>query len=99
MPRGARAFGRMPRGDRWHKQLLYESTAPIADVRPPVLRPETVCSLDELREFRHFFRVQSGVELRTAELCKNADLVPTAWRLFQDDLLRFVTLLESISEG
>jgi hypothetical protein len=48
--------GDVPRGDRWHRELLSQATVEVPDVRPPVLPRELLPELLELLAFRHFFR-------------------------------------------
>jgi hypothetical protein len=46
----------VPSGANWHRDLLLQMRIPLPGLRPPVLPPEVVADLDELRKFRHFFR-------------------------------------------
>jgi hypothetical protein len=98
LARLAQASGAAPTGPSWHVDLLIQSAAPIEGVRPPVLRAETAAALHKLLQFRHFFRVQYGVELIVAELEKHAAAVPEAFRLFREDIARFLELMENAAE-
>lgn len=52
----AAQLGGVPRGDRWHTQLLEDMALDIDGVRPAVVRQETVEHLSELLRFRHVVR-------------------------------------------
>lgn len=46
----------MPSGPEWHRDLLFQMSGAITDVRPPVLGDETRACLDAYRGFRHVVR-------------------------------------------
>jgi hypothetical protein len=48
--------GDVPRGDRWHRALLSQTTVEVPGVRPAVIPRELLPELLELLAFRHFFR-------------------------------------------
>ena len=55
--------GDVPKGENWHRELLDQMTAPLADVRPPVIDAKLRIELDELRRFRHVVRHGYGARL------------------------------------
>jgi hypothetical protein len=95
LARIARAAGRIPKGERWHKAILFESAAAIEGVRPAVLKARTATVLDALLDFRHFFRNAYGVKLDVAKLERHSAAVPEAWTLFRADVEGFLRLIES----
>ncbi len=48
--------GDVPRGDRWHRELLAQMAAEIPGTRPAVVDISLVTDLAALLAFRHFFR-------------------------------------------
>ena len=50
--------------EKWHKNLLYQMTIPIAGIRPRVISDELAADLDEFLAFRHLFRNIYGFELK-----------------------------------
>lgn len=48
--------GDVPRGERWHRDLLSQVTVEVQGVRPAVLPRALLPELLELLGFRHFFR-------------------------------------------
>lgn len=69
----------MPVGESWHRDLLFQMTTEIPQVRPPVVPAALRLDLDELRSFRHFFRHGYSVA---------PDLEPVRLRRELDRLLR-----------
>lgn len=60
--------GDVPRGDRWHRELLAQMAAEIPGTRPPVLTAALVPDLAALLAFRHFFRHAYAVSLDPGHL-------------------------------
>lgn len=48
--------GEVPRGERWHRDLLSQATVEVPGIRPAVVSRELLPELLELLAFRHFFR-------------------------------------------
>ncbi|MCC6750865.1 MAG: hypothetical protein IT371_24620 [Deltaproteobacteria bacterium] len=48
--------GDLPRGERWHQELLSQAFVQVPGVRPPILDAELENELLALLAFRHFFR-------------------------------------------
>lgn len=46
----------VPKGERWHRELLSQMSAEVPGLRPAVIDAETVSKLAFLLAFRHFFR-------------------------------------------
>jgi hypothetical protein len=46
----------VPSGEMWHRELLNQMGRDIAGVRPAVISPKSVSTLDEFRRFRHLIR-------------------------------------------
>ena len=60
--------GRIPAGDRSHRELLSQSMVDVAGSRPAVLPRSLEPGLLALLAFRHFFRHAYGVKLGPARL-------------------------------
>jgi len=55
--------GAPPSGPNWDRELLAQMAIEIPGVRPPVLREETIRTLDEYLRFRHGARDLNSFEL------------------------------------
>lgn len=86
----ARFFEGLPeRGDRWHIDLLQAMALRIDDIRPAVLRAETLHGLRELLAFRHFFRHAYAVSFDPVKLRRAAEDLVRTHPLLAADLDRF----------
>lgn len=61
----------VPTGDAWHRDLLFQATAEVPNIRPAVIPPELTDDLLELLGFRHFFRHGYAVALDPPRLQRN----------------------------
>jgi len=89
--------GSVPEGSDSHKELLDAAALPIPEIRPPLLRRETVSQLHELRAFRHFVRHAYAVDLdaeRLADLQRHSVDVGGA---LEEDLDRLDSWLEALN--
>ncbi|HEX9731684.1 MAG TPA: hypothetical protein VGG06_06805 [Thermoanaerobaculia bacterium] len=90
--------GGLPAGPSWHRQLLENMALDLPDVRPPLLRIETVHALEEFLRFRHLFRNLYGFELEWPKIRSLLDRLPETWSAVEADLDRFVAFLDAASE-
>lgn len=83
----------MPSSSGWHKQLLRQMSAEIANVRPGVIRSDTRDRLDEFRAFRHVVRNVYTFNFDPARVGALIDLLgPTmeAMRAYLNNFVRFL---------
>jgi uncharacterized protein YutE (UPF0331/DUF86 family) len=83
--------------EQWHAQLLRHMQLDLMPLRPAVIDDKMVDALDELRRFRHLFRHAYTVKLdpqRLALVLQKARILRT---LYQTQMERFITFLESLS--
>lgn len=86
----------VPSGEHWHRQLLDQMAAPVADLRPAVFDDATVAQLERYRVFRHVQRNIYGFELlwpQMAPLFKAADEVMVAVTTDINDFIAFLSVL------
>ena len=89
----------LPKGSRWHRDLLAQMSLSVTDLRPAVLRPETHAALLTYLEFRHIVRNVYTFNLqpeRVAELVRG--LRPTFTQV-KHDLGTFAAFLTELSEA
>ncbi|MEX2356283.1 MAG: hypothetical protein WD535_04525 [Thermaerobacterales bacterium] len=99
LQRIARTFDLMVYGGPdWHRELLYNMGEEIPDVRPPVLGPETIQSLDTYRGFRHVVRHAYDYVLDWPRVKKLADDLPAAWELVKGDFTKFRLFLQQLTD-
>jgi hypothetical protein len=72
--------------------------AAAGPIRPPVIAAATADGLEKLLDFRHFFRVQYGVELDVEKPAERAEDVPRILLAFRADIEAFMGLLERAGE-
>ena len=93
----AAELGGLPRGARWHRELLADMALDILEIRPPVLREETRDRLDTFLRFRHIFRNLYAFNLQWEKVKGLAEAVPEAWSALHTDLEGFVAALEDLA--
>jgi hypothetical protein len=93
----ASELGGLPRGERWHRELLSDMALDIPKLRPPVLRRETRESLDGFLRFRHVFRNLYAFNLQWEKVRALAEEVPEAWLELRADLESFASSLDRIA--
>ncbi len=60
--------GGVPKTDQWHKELLFQMTLELEDVRPPVVSTDLFTQLEHFLRFRHLFRNVYGFDLSKEKL-------------------------------
>lgn len=75
----------VPRGDRWHIDLLQGAALVVEGVRPALVSAGSLPTLRELLGFRHFFRHGYSVRLDPPRLETLRQGVLTGWRAIEGD--------------
>lgn len=89
--------GTIPSGSDWHQSLLYQMSASIDDLRPPVISEELRNFLDEYRGFRHVVRNVYAFNFRPGRLKELVENIPECHRLLKNDLNEFYGFLTRLS--
>ena len=84
--------GHLPRGSRWHKNLLEQMTERRPE-RPPVISQETFLLLEALLEFRHKVNNIYADELIYESTEEHAKNIEKLFKSFSDDLNMFTDSL------
>ena len=71
-------YGRMPKGESWHQELLMQSCNP-PEGKVPILTEEIVDRLHKYRGFRHIFVSGYGFKLSLERMTKLIDDVTPLW--------------------
>jgi hypothetical protein len=90
--------GATPEGGDWHRRLL-ERMAVATEVRPAVLRAETVRGLGELLRFRHVVRHLYAYELDIAQVKRLLHQATILWPEVNADLDHFTAWLLELRRG
>lgn len=90
--------GGLPGGLQWHRDLLEDMGTPIADIRPAVLRAETVKVLNEYLRFRHLFRNIYGHELQWERIQPPLTGLGEVWSPAKADLEVFCSFLGDLAK-
>ncbi len=89
--------GSVPEGSDSHKELLDAAALTIPEVRPSLLRPETVSRLHELRGFRHFVRHAYAVDLDGQRLADLQEECRSLAQALREDLESLDHWLEELA--
>ena len=85
----------VPDGSAWHIDLLRQMTYETPGRRPPILRPETHDTLDELRGFRHRVRNLYTFHLNPERIIGLTNTLPRALELLNEDFGKFIEFLNA----
>ena len=86
--------GSVPDSSDWHRQLLRQAAAAIRQVRPPVLRLETLAMLNDYCSFRHVVRNLYSFSLKPERVTQLAEELPACWCCVKEDLENFLQALQ-----
>jgi hypothetical protein len=86
----------IPKGDRWHKKLLWQMATPIPQNRDRVLSERSLKYLEEFRAFRHLFRNLYTHNINPERVFLLGGKLPESWQSIQHDLNNFINFLEKI---
>lgn len=75
----------VPRGDRWHVDLLQGAALVVDGVRPALVSAATLPTLRELLGFRHFFRHGYSARLDASRLAALRQGVLASWPAIESD--------------
>lgn len=89
--------GGVPKGEGWHKKLLYTMTLEIKGVRPAVISKELYIDLLEFLGFRHVVRQAYGFELNEKKLSVLENKFKKTWKKFEKEIKKFCNFLEKLS--
>lgn len=91
--------GSLPKGPRWHRDLLEQMTLEITEVRPAVLQPQTHTALIEYLEFRHIVRNVYTFDLRSERVAELGRDLSSVFGLVEQDLQAFMEFLEELAQA
>jgi hypothetical protein len=89
--------GTIPSGPDWHQSLLFQMSAGISDLRPPVISVQLRNFLDDYRGFRHVVRNVYAFNFRPARLKELVDNIAECHTLLKNDLNEFAQFLTRIN--
>lgn len=89
--------GHLPKGSRWHKNLLEQMTRQRPE-RQPVISENTANQLEELLEFRHKVRNIYGRELKYNKTLVHAETIDELFTKVSSDLNVFTNSLAKKDE-
>ena len=87
----------VPRGNRWHKNLLMQMTEQRPE-RPPVISENTSLQLEDLLDFRHKVNNIYGRELKYEKTIPHAKSIDALFASVSQDLNTFTDSLEKREE-
>lgn len=84
----------VPSGERWHRELLWQSMLEVPEKRPAVIPRSLHRDLEALLRFRHFFRHAYGLQLDPAKVKEVIDRVLEVHEVLDRSLSSFERFLE-----
>ena len=90
---------KLPDGDMWHRDLLKQMAQEIKGLRPAVISPDRIVSLDELRRFRHLVRNVYTFNLVPDKIEPLVSDLPALWSQVQAELLAFGDFLSDLAQA
>lgn len=85
--------GKIITSSHWHKQLLYQMTIEVKDLRPSIISKKLASELDEYLAFRHLFRNIYGFELDSKRLDDLIERFPNVVDKFDKEITIFLNKL------
>lgn len=79
----------VPVGEQWHRALLKRMEQGVENIRPRVLRSETVDALEPYLGFRHFFRHSYTFEIDWQKLEPLVENIASVFKEFCSDIENF----------
>jgi hypothetical protein len=89
----------LPSGDTWHRDLLNQMAQDVRELRPAVISPERISSLDELRRFRHLVRNVYTFNLVPDKIEPLITALPALWPQVRAELLAFADFLSDLARA
>jgi hypothetical protein len=86
---------RVPMGEEWHSELLYQMTLDIPGLRPPVISTHIEKRLREYLGFRHLFRKRYGFELDWEKMKKLLVRMPQVLAALEKEFEIFFQAIDS----
>lgn len=94
----AACFEGLGQGNYWYRELLESMALDIPNVRPPVIRLETLKALTPYLSFRHRFRNLYLFDLEMDRLDELQRALDATWALAQADLGNFADYLKASAD-
>lgn len=91
--------GSVPRGSRWHTDLLNQMVCDLPNIRPSVLSRTTRDVLHKYRSFRHLVRNVYTYNLNPDEVKALVDRLPDVWAAVKQDLEHFLAFLDAVAQA
>ncbi len=86
----------LPAGPEWHRSLLVQMAAQVAEIRPAVIRYETRECLDGYRSFRHLVRNVYTFSLRASRVQELARELRPCYQALREDTQSFCAFLYAL---
>jgi len=89
---------KIPEGPDWHISLLKQMALQLPGIRPPLVLPETLAFIDELRAFRHVFQNIYGFSLRSSRIEELLKIIVPTFNVLSQDVSSFLEKITIILE-
>jgi len=89
--------GSLPAGPEWHRDLLMQMSAGVANVRPPVIERNTRDCLDEYRDFCYVVRNVYTFNLRPSRLQELVADLSVCYAVLGQNVTTFCDFLDKLA--
>ncbi len=90
---------KLPRGETWHRDLLWQMVADMPEARPAVISARTARGLDAFRRFRHVVRNIYATSLLPDRIETLVGELPEVWQGTFAELDAFARFLDDLAEA
>ena len=90
--------GELPTGANWHRQLMHQMQYDLPALRPPVLSPAIIDTLDEYRRFRHVVRNIYAFEFKPEQIERLVNQLLVMFPQLREELIVFTDFLRQVGE-
>ncbi len=87
----------VPSGTDWHRRLLWQMSAELPNLRPPVIQAATRQAIDEYRAFRHVLRNIYSFDLQSDRVANLTEKLADSFAAFRHDIEAFCNFLAAVS--
>ncbi|MCU0568674.1 MAG: hypothetical protein MUF49_19010 [Oculatellaceae cyanobacterium Prado106] len=89
----------LPTGANSHRALLEQMGLEIPEIRPPVIRSDTLAKLNEYRGFRHVVVHRYGFELHPQRIQELVEELPNCYDKLTRDMQHFSEFLMQLNQS
>jgi hypothetical protein len=91
--------GALPTGHVWHRDLLFQMSRDMPDVRPGVISEAIAAMLDQFRRFRHLVRNAYAMNLDQEKMAGLVSSLPELRQQLRAELSSFADYVDDLASS